>query len=233
MFNLRRALKKIRLFHWCLIALVPVAVLVIGIRLEIFPKAEWFIKRSFAMTLGPAIKMTPNLNASKQRLRLAAGGDLGLPLKDPRIIIYKSQRRAELLSGQTLIKTYKLALGGHTAGPKEKIGDDRTPEGQYYLCSCLYRSVFHIFLGLNFPNSNDAESCLKRGDLSELDYNRIRKAEQAHRRPPWNTMLGGAVGLHGGGTNMDWTMGCIAFDDKDIEELCVATRYWTPVEIRP
>ena len=53
------------------------------------------------------------------------------------------------------------------------------------------------------------------------------------QKPPWDTALSGAIGLHGGGIEGDWTLGCIAFTNTDIEELRRVTAHWTPVEIRP
>jgi hypothetical protein len=138
-----------------------------------------------------------------------------------------------LFSGDKLIKSYKIALGQNPVGHKTRKGDGRTPEGQYRLCSRLERSRFHIFLGLNYPSVRDAEQGLKRGAITKKDFTRIAEAERKRQMPPWDTPLSGAIGLHGGGAKSDWTLGCIAFDNQDIEELLTATRHWTPVEIRP
>lgn len=233
MRRLRQSLSRLRLFHWCLIALAPLAILIVGLRLDAFPRANWAIKRAVALTIGPRLHLTRNLAPARARLRAAAGPQLTLPLADPRIVILKSRRLAELYAGDKLIKSYKIVLGESPEGHKTKIGDGRTPEGRYHICTCLYRSSYHIFLGLNYPSARDGEAGLSQQLISADEARGMVRAERKGRKPPWNTLLGGAVGLHGGGTATDWTDGCLALSNPDIEELCLATRYWTPVEIRP
>jgi hypothetical protein len=233
MHEMRFRLPKFRLFHWCLVALVPAAIFVIGLRLGAFPRANWAIKRAVALTVGSSLHLSPNLEPARLRLLAASGPKTAIPLKDSRIVICKSRRRAELYSGDKLVKSYRVVLGESAQRRKTRIGDGRTPEGQYRICACLYRSTFHIFLGLNYPSASDGKKALNQHLITKKDFQRIAKSEHKRRKPPWDTPIGGAIGLHGGGTDSDWPDGCIALNNADIEELCLAVQYWTPVEIRP
>ena len=228
-----QALRKLRLFHVCLLALLPLAIFVVGLRLDWFPRANWTLRRAFALSVGPLLKWTPDLKPAAERLNAATGQRLSFPLDSARLVVRKKQRQAELYSGQQLIKTYTIALGEHPEGTKQTIGDNRTPEGQYYICTCLYRSVHHVFLGINYPNGDDAQKGLAQGHITPAVQTQVQRSERRQCKPAWDTPLGGSVGVHGGGTRDDWTEGCIALENTDIEEICLATHYWTPVEILP
>ncbi|MCX7778561.1 MAG: L,D-transpeptidase, partial [Armatimonadetes bacterium] len=69
--------------------------------------------------------------------------------------------------------------------------------------------------------------------INRRQYGEIVGAIRDKKRPPWNTPLGGEIGLHGGGTHSDWTIGCIALENSDIEELYVVLRHGDPVLIKP
>ena len=104
-------------------------------------------------------------------------------------------------------------------------GDGKVPEGEYYVCTKNEQSKFTLFLGLSYPNIEDAKKGLEQGLISEQDYARIEAAIREHRRPDWETALGGKIGIHGKGSSFDWTAGCIALEDEDIRDL------WTQVEL--
>lgn len=166
-------------------------------------------------------------------MRKIAGPGASIPLDDASILVEKADHRLSLYSGERLIKSYRVALGGSPSGKKYISGDRRTPEGSYYICTRLQRTQYHLFMGLNYPNSEDATEALGTSSIAEKTSNSILEAERLRKQPPWNTSMGGAIGIHGGGTYRDWTWGCVAVEDSDIEEIWAATRYWTPVEIRP
>lgn len=156
-----------------------------------------------------------------------------LPFQNPRIIIDKSERIARLYDNKKLVKEYTFVMGQNTVGTKTKKGDSRTPEGTYYICTRLTQSRWHLFMGINYPNQQDAQNGLEEKLINQAEYEQFKKAADNKKCPDWWTPLGGAIGLHGGGARYDWTAGCIAFKNKDIEELFLATRYWTPVIIEP
>jgi murein L,D-transpeptidase YafK len=110
-------------------------------------------------------------------------------------------------------------------------GDHRTPEGRYYVCTRNDRSRFHLFLGVSYPSKQDAERGLTTGLIGKNVFAQIVAANSRGTRPPWNTPLGGEVGVHGGGTGSDWTWGCIALENADIEELWASCPLGTPITI--
>lgn len=155
----------------------------------------------------------------------------GFPPDEPRIVVRKASRKLEIYDGDKLIKTYKAALGTNAVDDKRKEGDGCTPEGDFYICTKNDRSRFHLFLGLSYPNAEDANRGLQSRLISDADYRRITDAIKNMKRPPWDTKLGGEVGIHGGGAESDWTLGCIALSNKDIEEVFMFVNHGTPVTI--
>ena len=197
------------------------------------PRVRWVAARLYAKAAGRERQSAPDLNRAETRLKALVDDDIYFPLSDARIVILKRARQARLYSGDALIKEYRIALGGRPDGDKAREGDRRTPEGQYYFCTRLERSQYHLFLGINYPNAADARRAAAQGAISNEVRQRLERAERRREKPNWNTPLGGAIGLHGGGTPYDWTLGCIAFENAAIEEILLATTHWTPVEIRP
>ena len=118
-------------------------------------------------------------------------------------------------------------------GPKEKQGDYKTPEGEYYICSKNDHSQFYLSLGISYPNSSNAEQGLKTGLLSKSQYQQIQSAITHKRKPPMNTRLGGDIMIHGFGTARDWTWGCIAMENADVKELFDMIPVGTLVTIYP
>ena len=158
---------------------------------------------------------------------------LATGLATPRIEVFKARRELQLFDGAQLIKTYHVALGANPVPPKEREGDLATPEGTYFICQKNPKSKFHLSLGINYPNAADAARGLKAGLITNAEYNAILQAETAHKAPPWNTNLGGEIYIHGGGTATDWTWGCVALTDPEIEELYNLVPVNTPVTIHP
>jgi hypothetical protein len=74
-------------------------------------------------------------------------------------------------------------------------------------------------LGISYPNIEDAKLGLSNGLISQDDYKKIEGSIKKRKHPPWNTKLGGEIGIHGGGVDSDWTSGCIGLENDDIAEL--------------
>jgi murein L,D-transpeptidase YafK len=146
--------------------------------------------------------------------------DEAKPVKVDRILIEKSKRTMTLFNGDTVVKTYKIALGGEPVGAKQREGDHKSPEGFYTIDSRNAKSKFHLALHISYP--------------SEADRKRARKLGV----PP-----GGAIMIHGlphefaylGPLHRqtDWTDGCIAVTNEEIEEIWSLVKLGTPIEIRP
>ncbi|NMM64704.1 L,D-transpeptidase family protein [Clostridium sp. P21] len=147
------------------------------------------------------------------------------------IKVYKKRRVLELYSNDKIIGRFKIGLGRAPEGYKEKEGDNKTPEGSYYLCYRNGNTKYTYFIGVSYPNVEDAKRGLKEGLIDEATYKRIERAIENRKQPPWNTPLGGEVGLHGGGNKYDWTYGCIALTNEEINILKQYAPNGTNIEI--
>lgn len=136
-----------------------------------------------------------------------------LPTAD-HVVVSKSERRLHLVQGQKALKTYRVNLGFSPAGHKQQEGDGRTPEGVYFIDRKNPNSTFHLSLGINYPDAQD-----------------IARAEAMGVKP------GGDIFIHGGPRRgidkdgPDWTAGCIAVRNREIEEIYSMVRMGTPVTI--
>ena len=156
-----------------------------------------------------------------------------LPLKKPRIIVKKKERKLFLYDDEKLIKTYDAALGFAPAGDKEQQGDGKTPEGEFYIFTKNPKSRFYLSLGVSYPNIEDAERGLKENIISKKEHDAIVKAISKKKTPLQNTGLGGEIYIHGGGSSNDWTWGCVALSNEDIKELFDAIPVGAKVIIEP
>ena len=144
-----------------------------------------------------------------------------------RIVIEKSARRltVEGDEGENLFSC-PIALGSCPTGPKEREGDGRTPEGGYFVC-LKKRGKYGPSLGVSYPNEADA----RRNGAAEELIACIRQRAAQKQRPPWGTALGGEIYIHGGGTESDWTAGCVALNDADAEALYALVPLGTEIMI--
>lgn len=116
----------------------------------------------------------------------------------PIISVYKALRMLRYsINGQDIF-TCRIGLGPCPQSPKQSEGDGRTPEGEYRVCTRNERSRYTLFLGLSYPSPADAQAAFARGDISEAQLRSIVDAHDAGKRPPWDTPLGGEIGIHGG-----------------------------------
>jgi len=136
------------------------------------------------------------------------------------ILVIKSTRTMTLMAKGKVVKSYRVALGGQPVGPKVQQGDHKTPEGKYVIDSRNARSQFHLALHVSYPNAADRARARKLG-----------------------VNPGGAIMIHGlapsfawvGAKHVatDWTDGCIAVSNEEIEEIWRLVPVGTAVEIRP
>lgn len=155
------------------------------------------------------------------------------PMSNPRIVVRKSKRTLEFFDGDRLTKTYTIALGFAPAGDKEKQSDGKTPEGDFYVFVKNPKSKFHLSLGLSYPSKDDAVRGLADSLITRTQHDQIIAAIDAGKMPPQQTALGGEIYIHGGGVGRDWTWGCIALSNSDIEEIYNAVRVGAKVTIKP
>ncbi len=138
-----------------------------------------------------------------------------------RILVEKSARRLVLYdSADHVLKTYRVALGRSPIGTKHEEGDCRTPEGIYLIDARNEKSDFHRALHISYPDANDLASAERRGLSAGGDI-------MIHGLPNGRGWMGA---WH---RRRDWTAGCIAVTDKEIEEIWRVVDEGTPIEIRP
>ena len=153
-------------------------------------------------------------------LLLGIAAQLHAEPKADRIIVNKKARTMELMHAGRVLKTYKIALGGEPVGPKTRQGDHRTPEGIYIVDSRNAQSKFHRSLHISYPNAADREHARKLGMSPGGDV-------FIHGLPNGYGFVGAAHRAR------DWTDGCVAVTDQEIEEICRLVDNGTPMEIRP
>jgi murein L,D-transpeptidase YafK len=169
-------------------------------------------------------------------LALVLAGLIGLVTKPvvSRIVVSKSTRTLTVYSTDgRVLKQYAVTLGTDSSGPKQREGDRRTPEGEYYVCFKNPQSRFHLSLGLSYPNLADAQHGLVQGVIGAEEYRQIAEAQRYKRIPPWQTALGGEIFIHGGKDVRETTAGCIAVSDGAIEEVFPLVELGTRVIIEP
>lgn len=154
-------------------------------------------------------------------------------LSAPRIVVKKSARLLELWDGDALVGSYPAGLGWTPEGKKQKEGDGRTPEGDYYVCVRNDHSRFYLSLGVSYPGKADAKAALDEGRIGQAAYDRIAGAIDSGERPSWSTPLGGEIMIHGHGGDRDWTAGCVAVDNGVMDILWAACPLGTPIRILP
>jgi len=137
-----------------------------------------------------------------------------------RILIEKAERRLTLLSKGEALKTYRIALGGNPVGPKEQQGDNKTPEGIYTVDSRNRDSRYHLSLRISYPNEQDRRRARALGVAPGGDI-------MIHGLKDEFSQVGKAH------AEVDWTRGCIAVTNEEIEEIERLTPNGTVVEIRP
>ncbi|MGA2233893.1 MAG: L,D-transpeptidase family protein [Terriglobales bacterium] len=136
------------------------------------------------------------------------------------VVVYKQQRKLVLLSGEKEVRSYKIALGSQPVGPKIRQGDHRTPEGAYVLDGRNPDSHFYKAFHISYPNSKDVAAAKKLGVSTGGDI-------MLHGLPKEYAWVGKAHTLY------DWTDGCIAVSNEEMDELWSLVRVGTPIDIRP
>jgi murein L,D-transpeptidase YafK len=136
------------------------------------------------------------------------------------VVVRKGERRLYLMRGETVLRSYKIALGLNPVGHKERSGDFRTPEGRYFLTRRNARSDFFLSIQVSYPNDDD-----------------LRRA----KRNGWDA--GGSIMIHGLPNQLkhapsyyetrDWTDGCIAVSNSDIVEIWLLVSDNAPIDILP
>jgi len=137
-----------------------------------------------------------------------------------RIVVEKSARRLTLFQNGRVLKTYSVALGRAPVGPKEYEGDQRTPEGNYTIDFHKPDSDYHLALHISYPEQRDIDRAAVQGLSAGSDI-------MIHGLPNGRGWIGR---FH---RRSDWTAGCMAVANFEIEEIYRAVPDGTPIELRP
>mgnify|MGYP001820677771 FL=1 len=158
----------------------------------------------------------------------------------PWLLVDTSELRVTVMSEDDVVTVFEnIAIGSNGATRDKQVGDERTPLGEYRITEIRDSRRFYRFMALDYPSLEDAVRALDDGRIDERDYARIRQAWRRGIPPPQNTPLGGHLGLHGlGNGNPDiherfnWTNGCIALTNNQVDELTKLIAVGTRVSIR-
>lgn len=137
-----------------------------------------------------------------------------------RILVEKSVRKLSVFAGGQNLKSYRVALGRNPVGAKQEEGDLKTPEGVYAIDYRNPKSDYHLALHVSYPSEQDSARAAARGVNAGFDI-------MIHGIQNGGGWIGAFHRLH------DWTAGCIALTDEEIEELYRVTPDGTQIEIRP
>ncbi|MDQ5939759.1 MAG: L,D-transpeptidase [Pseudomonadota bacterium] len=156
------------------------------------------------------------------------------------LLVDTKAKQIEVKKGELTLETlHSIAIGRGGAGIKNHRGDNITPYGEYRIGWIGEKSMFRRFLGLTYPSVDDAQKALEKGIINEAAYNRIIHAHQLKQIPPQDTALGGQIGIHGLGSGdikvhevFDWTHGCIALTNSQIDHLSQLVDTGTVVKIK-
>jgi len=140
--------------------------------------------------------------------------------KVDQVLVVKSHRTLSLISDGEVLRTYKVALGGSPVGAKEQQGDHKTPEGHYVLDRRNAKSRFYKSIHVSYPNDQDKQKASQRGVASGGDI-------MIHGLPNGFGWLGSTH------RTRDWTDGCIAVTNAEMDEIWKLVPDGTPIEIRP
>jgi murein L,D-transpeptidase YafK len=153
--------------------------------------------------------------------RLVPAADVPLPSSAvaDKVVVVKSERKLMLMKNDELLKTYRIALGTDPLGPKTRQGDHKTPEGSYLLDRHNQRSQFHRSIHISYPNADDRTRARRLGVSpgGDIFLHGLPNGDEPSRNHAFE----------------DWTDGCIAVTDPEIDEIFRAVPDGSPIEIKP
>lgn len=137
-----------------------------------------------------------------------------------KVLVVKSEHKLHLLSNGKILKSYRVSLGKTPRGPKLAEGDNRTPEGFYWIDWRKTSDKFNLSIHISYPNARDVARARDKG-LAPGGMIMIHGTPQSDEYPEWYF------------STLDWTNGCIAMTNADIREVWSLVKDGTLIEIRP
>ena len=156
------------------------------------------------------------------------------------IVVDTRDETLSVMRGEKVIRTFEdIAIGRYGKTYFKRKGDNKTPLGSYRIGWINRESRYYIFLGLTYPDLPAADRALQEGRINDSQWLEIRDAHLAGETPSQSTPLGGYIGIHGLGNGdlevhqeYNWTNGCVALTNAQLDELLHYARIGTRVEIR-
>jgi murein L,D-transpeptidase YafK len=145
-----------------------------------------------------------------------------------------------VMQGEIPLRVFEnIAIGSNGATWQKRTMDEKTPLGDFRISAVKHNSRFHLFLAIDYPTMEHARRALKDGRISPGEFQAVKQAWIRGETPPQNTGLGGLIGIHGVGegdievhNRFNWTNGCVAITNQEIDELARLVGIGTRVTIR-
>lgn len=163
-------------------------------------------------------------------------------LQDVNIVIERKNYLLHIYEDTVLIKSYRASFGRNLRTKKSYLYDGATPVGTYKICSIDSSHSYHKYLRLNYPNLDDAVEALRKGIISQREFNNLKFDFYYNECIETESVLGNNVGIHGLGRlnyifkNLpfvyNWTDGSVAISNENIEELLTVIKRGTSVVIK-
>ncbi len=182
------------------------------------------------------------LNFREIPLREAMAEKGIVKITHPIIVINRLTYSLMLYQDTVLIKTYRANFGRNVNAPKTAAGDLSTPVGNYKICRIDTASKYYKFFEINYPNLSDASEALRKGSITQAQFDTLKYDNDKGICPDPDTPLGGNMGIHGIGKlnyifrflpfNYNWTDGSVAISNEGIDELYSVVKKGTNVTIK-
>ena len=163
-------------------------------------------------------------------------------ITNPKIIIDRQNYTLGIYEDSVLIKNYRVSFGKSVLTPKTRAGDKATPVGVYKICKIYTTHKYYKFFQINYPNLEDGANALRKGWISQKEFNDIKFQFYYEGCTKFHNLLGGDIGIHGIGElnyifkNLpfvyNWTNGSIAMSNESIEEIYSVIKEGTEVVIK-
>lgn len=156
------------------------------------------------------------------------------------ILVDTAEQRLSVMQGGKVRRTYEnISIGRSGTTPDKRRFDAKTPLGEFHIGRIATDSRFHRFFGFDYPSLEQAGRALEEGVIDGRQYLRIRDALRRSKMPPQRTQLGGFIGIHGVGAgdpqiheDFNWTSGCIALTNEQVDDLAAWVRLGMRVVVR-
>ncbi len=156
------------------------------------------------------------------------------------LLVDTQRMRLDVMQGDQVERSYpNISIGRGGTSADRRRHDDKTPLGEFHIARIANDSHFHRFFGFDYPSLAQADRALQAGVIDTGQFERIRRALAHSRMPPQQTALGGFLGIHGIGAgdpriheDFNWTSGCIALTNEQIDDLAHWVRLGMRVVVR-